>query len=322
MRHQNRDRKKIIYVRFASLEPLFPAFFLIRMPPVTRSMSNTPSFNLDWFTPHVPVRFETNKISKDELLGFRPFKDWAGTLKSSLALQRTDAKHPFHEFPYSLKSVTIQSADKFTATRVGFVKLVAEITNEKPKPESLPGIAFLRGGSVAMLMILRPSDSNTERWVIMTEQARIPAGSLRFLEIPAGMIDSNQTFAGVAAKEIKEETGLVIYESELKDLTELALKGIGGKEDLQPAMYPSPGGSDEFIAIFLWEKVLDRQEIEDLRGKLTGLRARGEQITVRILDYEQLWRVGARDAKTLAAWSLYEALKRARHPALIDNQSW
>jgi ADP-sugar diphosphatase len=40
------------------------------------------------------------------------------------------------------------------------------------------------------------------------------------------------------------------------------------------------------------------------------------------LDYEQLWRVGARDAKTLAAWSLYEALKRARHPALIDSRAW
>ncbi|CZR63272.1 related to nucleoside diphosphate-sugar hydrolase of the MutT (NUDIX) family [Phialocephala subalpina] len=293
------------------------------MPPVTRSMSNTPGFNLDWFTPPVPVRFETNKISKDELLSFKPFKDWAGTLKSSLELQRTDTKHPFNKSPYSVRSVTIQSADKFGPTRVGFVKLAAEIMNEaKPKPESLPGVAFLRGGSVAMLMILRPSDSNTERWVIMTEQPRIPAGSLRFLEIPAGMIDSNQTFAGVAAKEIKEETGLVIHESELKDLTELALKGTGGQEDLQAAMYPSPGGSDEFIAIFLWEKVLDRQEIEDLRGKLTGLRTQGEKITVRILDYEQLWRVGARDAKTLAAWSLYEALKRARHPALIDSRSW
>jgi ADP-sugar diphosphatase len=291
------------------------------MPPVTRSMTNiTPTFNLDWFTQVVPIRFETNKISKDELLNFPAFAEWAKTLKSSLALQRTDPKHAFHDFPYTVRSITVQSADKFTATRVGFVKLKAEIMNDRN--EDLPGIAFLRGGSVAMLMILRPSDSNTERWVIMTEQPRIPAGSLTFMEIPAGMLDASRTFAGVAAKEIKEETGLVIHEDELKNLTELALGGIGGKESLQDAMYPSPGGSDEFIHIFLWEKVLDRQEIEDLRGKLTGLRTQGEKITVRILDYEQLWRVGARDAKTLAAWSLYEALKRARHPALIDSRAW
>jgi 8-oxo-dGTP pyrophosphatase MutT (NUDIX family) len=283
---------------------------------------NTTTFYLDWFAPPVPVRFETNKISKEELLGFSPFKDWAETLKSSLELQRKDPNHPFHKFPYSVRSVTIQSADKFTTTRVGFVKLQAEVTNDAPKPETLPGIVFLRGGSVAMLMILRPSDSNTERWVIMTEQPRIPAGSLRFLEIPAGMMDSSRTFAGVAAKEIYEETGLKIHQSELKELTKMALTGLGGEEDLQLAMYPSPGGSDEFIAIFLWEKVLDRQEIEDLRGKLTGLRPQGEKITVRILDYEQLWRVGARDSKTLAAWSLYEALKRARHPDLIDDRPW
>jgi ADP-sugar diphosphatase len=293
------------------------------MPPVTRSsMANTPPFNLDWLTPVVLVRFETNKISKDELLNFHAFAAWAKTLKSPLALQRTDPKHAFHDFPYTVRSITVQSADKFTETRVGFVKLKAEIMNDCSPPEDLPGIAFLRGGSVAMLMILRPSDSNTERWVIMTEQPRIPAGSLTFMEIPAGMLDNNRTFAGVAAKEIKEETGLVIHEDELKNLTELALGGIGGKESLQDAMYPSPGGSDEFIHIFLWEKVLDRQEIEDLRGKLTGLRTQGEKITVRILDYEQLWRVGARDAKTLAAWSLYEALKRARHPALIDSRAW
>ena len=85
---------------------------------------------------------------------------------------------------------------------------------------------------------------------------------------------------------------------------------------------PSPGGSDEFIAIFLWEKVMGRQEIEDLKDKLTGLRQRGEQIKVRLLDYEDLWKFGARDAKTLAAWSLYEALKRARHEKLLDERIW
>ena len=141
-----------------------------------------------------------------------------------------------------------------------------------------------------MLMILRPSDSQTERWVIMTEQPRIPAGSLTFMEIPAGMIEGD-TFAGAAAKEILEETGLEVKADELKDLTKLAL----GEADpsLQTAMYPSPRGSDEYIAIFLWEKVLDRQVIQDLKGKLTGLRRQGEKITIRILDYEELWKVGA-----------------------------
>lgn len=161
-----------------------------------------------------------------------------------------------------------------------------------------------------MLMILRPRDSSHERWVIMTEQARIPAGSLCFKEIPAGMLDESGTFVGGAVNEIKEETGLDIPANELIDLTALALTDAGGKEKLQDGVYPSPGGSDEFIPIFLWEKELERSEIDDLRGKLTGLRAEGEKITIKLVKYEELWRYGVRDGKTLAAWALYEGLKR------------
>jgi ADP-sugar diphosphatase len=73
-------------------------------------------------------------------------------------------------------------------------------------------------------------------------------------------------------------------------------------------MYPSPGGSDESIKLYLCERLVDRQEIEDLNGRLAGLRDRGEKTTVRILDYENLWKVGARDAKTLGAWALYQQL--------------
>jgi ADP-sugar diphosphatase len=91
---------------------------------------------------------------------------------------------------------------------------------------------------------------------------------------------------------------------------------------LEPATYPSCGGTDEFIAIFLWEKELDRLDIEEMKEKLSGLKTQGEKINLKILDYEKLWLVGARDAKTLVAWSLYEALKRARHPDLAVGDTW
>ncbi|KAK0127393.1 hypothetical protein ONS96_006938 [Cadophora gregata f. sp. sojae] len=264
-------------------------------------------------------------ITVNELLRFPAFITWRKTLKESLEGQSLPT-HPFHENPYKLKSITIQSVDRFRAN-IGFVKLKALVENEeRPNKEAskLPGVVFLRGGSIAMLMILRPSDSNTERWVIMTEQPRIPAGSLRFLEIPAGMIDDNKNFHSAALNEIREETGLTVHTNELQDLTKLALdqiKGQSSKEELQIGMYPSPGGCDEFIALFLWEKVLDRQEIESLKGRLSGKRTgESEMITVRILPYEDLWKIGARDAKTLAAWSLYEALKRSR--TLPETKSW
>lgn len=265
------------------------------------------SFNLPDVSPAVPVSLPQN-LSEGQFLAFPAFKVWLKTLQSSLALQK-NKDHAFHEAPYALRSIEVQSADFFGPTRIGFIKFVAEVSNDQG--EKLPGIVFLRGGSVAILVILRQSGNTDKRLVVMTAQPRIPAGSLSFFEIPAGMIDNSGTFTYAAAKEIKEETGLVIPQHELKDLTLLALKSATATEEhLQAAMYPSPGGSDEYIPLFLWEKVLPKKRIDSMRGKLTGLRAQGEKITVKLVNYEELWREGARDAKTLAAWALYEGLTR------------
>jgi ADP-sugar diphosphatase len=264
-------------------------------------------FTLDDFGDPVPVIL-TDNITREQLLSFPAFITWRTALKQNLQNQKRDG-HPFNDNPFSLKKITIQSVD-WAGNRVLFVKLIADIVDSENK--SLPGIAFLRGGSVAVLMILQPNDMRNDRMVIMTEQARIPAGSLAFKEIPAGMMDDQRTFAGAAANEIEEETHLKIRQEDLIDLTELALRGAPDDHELlQPTMYPSPGGSDEFIAIFLWRKEVDRSEIEQLRDKYTGLRKKGELIKLYLCDYEDVWRVGARDAKTLAAWALYEALNRS-----------
>lgn len=187
---------------------------------------------------------------------------------------------------------------------------ISESTNEAVDyNNTLFETVFLRGGSVAILMILRPIDQLQEQWVILTEQPRVPACSLRFLEIPAGMMDNQQNFGGAAAKEIKEETGLTIPESELINMTELALRQDESSdnahpedsEKLAPAMYPSPGGCDEYISLFVWETNMERTHIENLRGRFTGLRHSGEKIQLRLEKYTDLWKVGARDAKTLGA---------------------
>lgn len=126
------------------------------------------------------------------------------------------------------------------------------------------------------------------------------------------MLDDSGTFAGGAAKEIQEETGLSVQASELIDMTSLALQSIQdpeGGESLQKAVYPSAGGSDEFIPLFLCQKRMPRRQIEELRGKLTGLREHGEKITLRVVELEEVWKVGVRDGKTLAAWALYKGLQ-------------
>lgn len=273
-------------------------------------------------------------IDKAEFENFKAFQEWKKTMQENLARQERDETHPHHKRPYSLRSIHVKAITRFPNGKVGFVKMeawiqrdpTAEQSNQTPDPKAFPvdysntlyETVFLRGGSVAMLMILRPSDKRDERWVILTEQARTPACSLRFIEIPAGMMDSSDNFAGVAAREIEEETGLKIPMSELINMTELALQDSDGDtEMLIKAMYPSPGGCDEHISLFLWEKEMDRVHIEALKGKITGLRPAGEAITLRLVKYTDLWKVGARDAKTLGAWALYEGLSSS---GILDQE--
>lgn len=168
-----------------------------------------------------------------------------------------------------------------------------------------------------------PASEEKGKKAILTIQPRVPAGSLAMAEIPAGMLDDSGTFAGAAAKEIEEETGLLVKQDELIDLTALALESASephealraqeephSGEILQKAVYSSAGGSDEFIALLLWQKRLPRKEIEELQGKLTGLRDHGEKITLKVIPLENLWREGARDSKALAAWALYQGLRQ------------
>lgn len=159
----------------------------------------------------------------------------------------------------------------------------------------------------------QPSDNDDHKYVLLTLQPRIAAGSLGFTEIPAGMLDDG-TFAGAAAKEIEEECGIKVPESELIDLTALALSDeatteSGSEVKLGQGMYPSPGACDEYIPIFLHEKKVPRQQLEDWQGKLTGLREEGEKITLKVVKLKDLWREGARDGKTLSALALYTSLK-------------
>lgn len=111
----------------------------------TRLMS---TFSLPEWTPNVQVRL-VEGLQKEELLAFPAFKTWLSTLRYSLTTQQNE-HHTFHEKPYQLRKVEVQSIDRFGGGRLGFVKLKADVTNDAH--ESLPGSVFLRGGSVGMLV--------------------------------------------------------------------------------------------------------------------------------------------------------------------------
>src|SRR5687767_7709824 len=116
------------------------------------------------------------------------------------------------------------------------------------------------------------------------------------------MLDGSGNFIGKASEEIKEETGITIKDQDLIDMTELAY----GKQ--YKGVYPSPGGCDEFIRLCLCIKDMKRNDVQELEGRLGGLKEHGEIIVVRLMKLSELWKIP--DMKALSALTLYESLKR------------
>jgi ADP-sugar diphosphatase len=176
----------------------------------------------------------------------------------------------------------------------------------------LPGIIFMRGGSVGLLVILEAEEQRGEEYAVVVKQPRLPLGRWDHTEIPAGMLDDSGNFCGKAAEELQEETGIRVNEDELVDLN----AAVG-----QPAssgVFLSCGGSDESMRFFLSRQVWKRDAIDAIRGKLAGLREHGELITVEVLPYSALLAVP--DGKTLCAAALYERYKQQQQPPPLPPQ--
>lgn len=255
----------------------------------------------------VPLLYPPQLIKEDQVklsIDSIPFKEWLENINKQQNL--------------IVSSLTLQNVDMF-GPRVGFIKFKADVVKvvvtEKKDNEGkvsqvkenkpIPNIVFMRGGSVAILVVLKSKETG-KQYTILTKQARFPAGIDMFAEIPAGMLDGNGDFKGVAAKEMEEETGLHIKSDQLIDLTEFAFQGKS------KGVYLSPGGCDEFIRIFAYEKEVDEKFIQDLKGKLTGEEGTDEVIVLEIVEFEQLWKFSP-DAKGLIALMLYQKYKEKKN---------
>ena len=211
---------------------------------------------------------------QDKAIASKPFQDWLKSVSDR----------------FVVKGVKFQSVDMF-GPRVGFIKFVADVTDTNGK--FIPGIVFMRGGAVGMLPVLK---CQGKRYTILTVQPRVPAGRFDFVEIPAGMLDGSGNFGGVAAKELKEELEMVVTQDELIDLS--AFAGYAG------GVFVSPGGTDETLRLFAFERDVTAEELASYEGKCTGVIEEGEQITLKIAELDTLWKVD--DGKTVVAWTLYQ----------------
>ena len=109
------------------------------------------------------------------------------------------------------------------------------------------------------------------------------------------MDDDTQTIKGTAVKEMEEECGIVIDASELIDLSHLAFSSHKVGSTGVPM---SQGGCDERMRLLYLEKSVTKAQLDQMRDRMTGLREEGEIITLRVVPYEDVWRVSA-DSKAI-----------------------
>lgn len=231
----------------------------------------------------VPVEFsfglEVDLTIWQKILDFKPFQDYC---------QNMDPR-------FEVRRICIQSIDMFRTT-IGFLKLKADIVNEKG--DFIPGITLLRGGSVAILIVLHCNDG--QRYTVIVKQPRASVGNFALPEIAAGMLDGSGNFTGKAAEEIQQELGIYIQREELVDLTALTYCGLG-----YPGIYASPGGSDEFFRVMLYVGTVSQSELVRFGNRATGLAEEGESMVTEVIPLDHLW-IKVPDAKSLAAFALYQ----------------
>ena len=135
------------------------------------------------------------------------------------------------------------------------------------------------GGGAAILVV--EGDK-----ILLERQFRYPYGEVIW-EIPAGKRDAGEDFLSTAKRELEEETGLV--SDNLIKLFDI---------------YPSPGYTDEIIAIFFTDKFTKGSRHLD----------EGEDLTCEWVDSEKVFSMidngEIKDSKTLVALLWFRALKK------------
>lgn len=149
-----------------------------------------------------------------------------------------------------------------------FALLMLDATT--PEGHKIPPICFLKGEVVSVLVCLIDEQTG-EKYQLLVKQRRICDGSITY-EHPAGMLDSEADAAKVAAREVWEETGIEVKESDLVRL-------------LHATVYPSSGTSDEAMYYFYCEIRLPLSLIMAYNHRHMGEASEHERIVTEVLPF-------------------------------------
>jgi len=141
-----------------------------------------------------------------------------------------------------------------------------------PEGQPLPHIIFIRGHACVIIPRIENALTGDKRY-IMVRQRRIGSGELS-LEFPAGMLDEHsENPAGIAIKELEEETGL--------DLPHDLIFPLHDK-----MLYSSVGGSDEGIYYYGCNIKVDNNTFNAFNLRTAGNAHENEHITVELVTRE------------------------------------
>jgi hypothetical protein len=176
-------------------------------------------------------------------------------------------------------------------SKLGFVKGYGIISDARTGDKIVSNIAFIRGGSVAVLIIVTIKETKEKR-IILCKQIRFPTGD-ELIEACAGMLDDQVEDAeieGVIFKELREEAG---FDVKVCDLIYL------GK------IIPSGGACDEVIECRAWETTITQSEYNTKMNTLFG--DKNESIQLKSFPFdtfdEVLNKIG--DVKAECCWRRY-----------------
>jgi ADP-sugar diphosphatase len=246
-----------------------------------------PGFGSKPFIDYRGIRIFSGFLHLDRILeaivNAPKFKNWIDKLIDARTIQITE--------------FTVTDCDFFgpvVPERLGFVKGFGNPIDIRTGQKVPSNIVFIRGGSVAVLIIVKvinPNNTFTKK-IILCEQVRFPTGKC-LIEACAGMLDdkvADSQVLGVVFNELKEEAGFIVKAHELIPL---------GK------IIPSGGGCDEEISLFAWETTISYDEFIQKQNTVFGDSQ--ESIKLRCFDFnsfdDALDEIG--DVKAECAWRRY-----------------
>lgn len=142
-----------------------------------------------------------------------------------------------------------------------------------PEGDKMPPICFLKGEVVCVIIILI-DESTLEKYLLLVKQRRIVEGGYTY-EHPAGMVDGTTSPLDIAVQEVKEETGVIITQNDLINLSP------------SKRLFPSTGTSDEAMYFYYCEIKLSKDKILALENNDLGTEYEFERISTHIFSFEE-----------------------------------